>query len=58
MKCPKKYCFFWLDNGTCGCVFGKCSRLEAKKGNKNWYEPNEPEHDKSDLPYDYFVDQG
>lgn len=49
MQCPKKYCFFRLDKGTCGCAFGKCSRIEVDKGHKDWYEPNEPEHDKSGL---------
>lgn len=54
IKCPERYCFFWLDEGSCGCPFGTCYRIEADNKNKDWFEPNEPEHDKNGLPYDYF----
>lgn len=35
-------------------LLGSGSVLYVDKG---WYEP-ESKHDKSDLPYDYFIDQG
>ncbi len=40
----------------CGCSFGVCIRDENKKGEKDWYEPCEPELESQGLPWFYFCD--
>lgn len=40
----------------CGCSFGICIRNENEKGEKDWYEPCEPELKSKRLPWFYFCD--
>ncbi len=40
----------------CGCTFGVCIRKDMEKGEKDWYEPCEPELESKGLPWFYFCD--
>lgn len=62
LRCPEKYCFFWNQdmnqNGTsgyCEYLFGYCTRLDLFQGDRDYYEPNGPELEKSNLPEFYFI---
>lgn len=44
-----------LETG-CGCSFGVCVRSEKEKGERDWYEPCEPELREMGLPWFYFCD--
>lgn len=35
----------------CGCNFGTCVRNEREKGEKDWYEPVEPELEREGFPW-------
>lgn len=62
LRCPEKYCFFWnqeidqnSDSGYCKCLLGYCTRLDLLKGDRDYYEPNEPELEINNLPKFYFI---
>ena len=62
LRCPEKYCFFWNqdmkqndNSGYCECLFGYCTRLNLFQGDMDYYEPNEPELEKNNLPEFYFI---
>ena len=41
--------------GGCSCSSGLCTRLEPVAGNRDWYEPFEPELERDGLPWFYFI---
>ncbi|NEW04899.1 hypothetical protein GK047_02560 [Paenibacillus sp. SYP-B3998] len=41
INCPERYCFFWLDEGTCGCPFGTCFRIEEDNKNRDMSQMNQ-----------------
>jgi hypothetical protein len=68
--CPERYCFFWIPpggrahqkgrwvsfpEGGCSCSLGICTRLPGAKGERDYYEPCEPELDADGLPHTYFI---
>ncbi|MDY7226827.1 hypothetical protein [Hyalangium rubrum] len=44
-----------ISEDQCGCSFGVCTRLDALKGDRDWYEPNEPELERAGLPWSFFM---
>ncbi|MCL1816869.1 MAG: hypothetical protein FWG43_04630 [Clostridiales bacterium] len=54
--CPEIFCFFWSElDHKCRDTFGKCRRLTLKAFDYDWYEPCEPELEKHDLPWFFFI---
>jgi hypothetical protein len=54
--CPEKFCFLWSGaEHRCRETFGKCRRITSISNDKDWYEPCEPELEKYDLPWFYFI---
>ena len=60
--CPQKYCFLWHDNSyftqevaRCREPFGPCRRSTKNPNHSDWYKPCEPELEKDDLPWFYFI---
>jgi hypothetical protein len=47
--------FASFPEGGCSCTFGICMRLPGAKGERDWYEPCEPELDADGLPHVYFM---
>lgn len=47
----------WVDfpEGGCACTFGSCTRNKAAVGDRDWYEPCEPNLRAAGLPWFYFV---
>jgi hypothetical protein len=41
--------------GGCGCSFGCCTRLDANRGDHDWYEPHEARLLQDGLPWFYFI---
>ncbi len=56
LECPREFCFLW-DNSeeACGCPFGLCKRLDAENGERDFYEPHEPNLERAGLPWFYFI---
>ena len=54
--CPKEFCFLWSES-DCKCreTFGKCRRATSNLNDKDWYEPCEPELERHNLPWFYFI---
>jgi hypothetical protein len=44
-----------ITRSGCRCTFGKCVRNKDANGLKDWYEPCEPELEKAELPWFYFM---
>lgn len=56
LECPREFCFLWDDSeDKYGCPFGLCKRLEADYGERDFYEPHEPNLEQADLPWFYFI---
>jgi hypothetical protein len=69
LVCPRQFCFFWRmdelihatvpEPGTvaagCRCPFGVCIRCDVEEGDRDWYEPHEPNLEHAALPWFYFV---
>ena len=69
--CPHEFCFFWrranwnemvpayvrlyATEGECMCEFGTCTRLDPEHGDRDWYEPDEPDLQEAGLPWFYFI---
>ena len=54
--CPRNFCFLWSeDEGQCRSPFGICKRFDAHKSEMDFYEPCEPELQKHNLPWFYFI---
>lgn len=48
--------FFWSESDkNCRETFGKCYRSTANLNDYDWYEPCEPELERNDLPWFYFI---
>jgi hypothetical protein len=45
----------FVQDDFCACTFGLCIRLDSINGDKDWYEPNEPELERASLPWFYFI---
>ena len=47
----------WVEfpQGGCRCSFGLCTRLDHVAGDRDWYEPCEPELERDGLPWFYFT---
>ena len=66
--CPGKLCFLWrlgrmVRSGDeepatvregCGNPFGVCIRLDAERGDSDWYSNHGPNLEKAGLPWFYF----
>lgn len=37
------------------CNFGLCTRLDPVGGDRDWYEPDEPDLEEAGLPWFYFA---
>lgn len=56
LKCPREFCFLWdTSAAACGCPFGLCARLGGERGGRDFYEPHEPNLERADLPWFYFI---
>lgn len=67
--CPRKFCFHWQlgelttvdtpvpSSATQGCLcpFGVCTRLDSAGGDRDWYEPHEPNLAEAGLPWFFFI---
>lgn len=47
--------FVEFPQGGCSCSFGLCTRLDPIAGDRDWYEPCEPELERDGLPWFYFT---
>jgi hypothetical protein len=54
--CPRIFCFLWSESDSkCRETFGKCRRSTSRVNDNDWYEPCEPELEKHNLPWFYFI---
>ena len=59
LECPREICFLWdASEEACGCPFGLCTRLDAAHGERDFYEPHEPNLELAGLPWFYFIPDG
>ena len=58
-ECPREFCFLWdTSEEACGSPFGLCRRLDAGHGERDFYEPHEPNLERAGLPWFYFIPDG
>ena len=44
----------YATEGKCLCEFGLCTRLDAERGDRDWYESDGPDLAEAGLPWFYF----
>ncbi len=45
----------YATEGECLCDFGVCTRLNPAQGDRDWYEPDEPDLEEAGLPWFFFI---
>jgi hypothetical protein len=51
------HCERWVEfpHGGCTCTYGRCTRFDPTDGDRDRYEPCEPELENDGLPWFYFI---